>query len=210
MRTLFSLALILTVAVVLNAKPIPDMITLSVPVNDANPECGPASVQFYNGASPLGPLLTAPSSGRIYSMDLDTRTLPNGIYHITAKAADHNGNAALCDGSTPNTASSGPIVLVVNHADSDSAVPMITVTPPPSALAGKMQVVRVAVTDPMPIQKISIRINGAVKASNANRSDLSFRWNTDPYRGQTVRIDAVVLDAAGNSTVTTSMVTVRK
>jgi hypothetical protein len=95
-------------------------------------ECGIASVQFFIGATPLSPALTAPNSGPNYTFSWNTLGTPNGTYVITAKATDKAGigttPANTCDGSKPNVGTSNALNVTVNNVPPDLATPTITIT----------------------------------------------------------------------------------
>lgn len=134
-KLLSLMILILCLTGMVQAQTVSDTVTLKATVTDPTPaggtSCGIASVQFFNGTVPLGPAMTAPTSGNDYLLPLNTRTMSNGSYTITAKATDKAGvgtsGATLCDGSRPNVGTSNALTMVVNNAAPDTTAPNVTV-----------------------------------------------------------------------------------
>lgn len=95
--------------------------------------CGVGFVQFYSGTTALGPAITTPATGNSYVFVWDTKTVPNGVYSISAKASDKAGlpdghGQGTCDSTKPNVGTSAPLVVVVNNVPPDAAVPTISIT----------------------------------------------------------------------------------
>jgi len=96
-------------------------------------ECGVAFVQFYNGTTPIGPQITAPTSGSSYVFVWDTKTVANGNYSISAKASDKAGGVdaagnGICNSTKPNVGTSAAMVVAVSNIPADVAVPTISIT----------------------------------------------------------------------------------
>jgi len=95
-------------------------------------ECGISSVQIFNGAVAISPLLTVPTSGNDYTFSWDTKGVINGNYVITAVAKDKAGPgttpANLCDGSKPNATTSNALNIVIDNRPADTTGPSITIT----------------------------------------------------------------------------------
>lgn len=137
MKYFLSLLLLLWGAGNLSGQTVNGTVTFVATVTDAtvavgDTECGIASVQFFNGATAISPLLTAPTSGNDYVFKLDTKTLTNGTYAFTAKAIDKAGSstdpAKVCDGTAGNIGVSNVLNVVINNATSDTHAPTITIT----------------------------------------------------------------------------------
>lgn len=179
-------------------------------------ECGVGYVQFYLGGNAIGPLIL-PQGTDQYRYAWDSTTSPDGDYALTAKAVDRAGTAipphTNCDGSAPNTGTSNAIALrILNHPATDTAPPTITINPPTAGamITTKTQLIQVAAFDASGIGQIQLRINGSLKFSNSNQQVLSYNWNTSPYKGTTVNIDAASTDKAGNTGSVRSVVSVVK
>lgn len=134
---LLSAALPLILLQSLNAQTISGNVTLSATATDVtatagDTECGIKDIQFFNGASPLGSPITSPNSGTNYNLSLDTKTLPNGNYVITAKATDKAGSGTspttVCDGTKPNISTSNAINITVDNRLPDASAPSISIT----------------------------------------------------------------------------------
>ena len=175
-------------------------------------ECGVDYVQFYLDGTAVGPRIATPLTGNQYSYVLDTATIPNGTYALTARAADKAGPDGLCDSSTPNIGVSAPLQFVISHVIPDTTPPTITLQQPliGAIVTTKTQAVQVAANDSSPITKIVLKINGVVKATVTNAGALNFLWNTSPYKGQTVKLEATATDASGNTGTIASSVRVIK
>ncbi len=193
--------------------------TLSATATDttaepADSECGVDYVQFYLAGLPLGPQIKAPAAGNTFSFLWDTKTVADGDYVLTATATDKAGSGSICDGTRPNVGTSASILVkVFNHPPpADIVAPVITVAPPLAGaiITSKQQTIRVAAADASPIRNLSIKINGSVRASNTNQNALSMLWNTNPYKGTNVLIEASGTDSAGNVGTFSEVVTVRK
>jgi hypothetical protein len=130
------LSLVLLLSVPIPAQTVSGTVTFTATAIDPVPvgggtSCGVQSVQFFNGTTAMGPAITTPTSGNDYVFSLNTRTMANGSYTITAKATDKAGvgtsQATLCDGSKPNVGTSSPITLVVNNAAPDTTAPTVSI-----------------------------------------------------------------------------------
>lgn len=133
MKYLWILVLMLITATAVNAQTVSGTATLTANATDITPavgdtECGVAFVQFFNGAAPLGPQITAPTSGNNYQFVWDTKTVNNGTYQITAKATDKAGLNGLCDSTKVNVGVSNALTVVVNNIPPDVATPTIAIT----------------------------------------------------------------------------------
>lgn len=196
-------------------------VTLTATASDVTPaigdvECGVAYVQFRIDGQPIGPLIF-PNGSDSFTMTWDTTTATNGGHTLTATATDRGGSNTpphtVCDGSTPNTGTSNSVLItVLNNPPMDVTPPTITINPPvPGAvITVKTQLIQVAAFDPAGIGQIQLRINGSLKSTNANSQVLSYQWNTNPYKGTTVNIDAASTDKAGNTGSTRSVVSVHR
>ena len=82
--------------------------TFQVHASDAN---GVASVQFIVDGNPVGALLTQPGTAGtyLYSISLDTSTLPAGMHTVSAIVTDNAGNTTT---AAPLQIKTGPIVYV--------------------------------------------------------------------------------------------------
>jgi len=135
-KFLLSVLILLGCTLSVSAQTVTGTVTLTATASDitaavGDTECGVASVQFFNGSTALGAPITSPTSGNDYVLSLNTRTMANGTYTITAKATDKAGvgtsAATLCDGSKPNVGTSAPLTMVVNNAAPDTNAPSVTV-----------------------------------------------------------------------------------
>jgi hypothetical protein len=196
-------------------------VTLSASASDVTPaagdvECGVAYVQFVLDGKPIGALVF-PNGTNNFTMVWDSTTTTNGGHTLTATAADRAGSNVpphtVCDGSMPNIGTSNSVLItVLNNPPLDTTPPTITINPPVAGLliTTKTQLIQVAAFDPSGIGQISIRINGTLKAQINNQQLLKFQWNTSPYKGQTVKIDAYASDKVGNAGGTGLVVAVQR
>jgi hypothetical protein len=131
------LLLFLLFPVILSAQAVNNTVTLTAVATDitaaiGDTECGVASVQFFNGATALSPVITTPTSGNSYTFSWDTKSVSNGTYVITAKAIDKAGlnttPTNICDGSKPNTSTSNTLNVAVNNQPTDTTGPSVTIT----------------------------------------------------------------------------------
>lgn len=127
----------------------------------ANDNIGVSKVEFLvNGT------VKATDSAAPYSASLDTTTLANGTYSLTAKAYDAANN------STP----SSPVTITVNNPTtppSDNTAPTVTISNPAvitagvkPVIAGKAVQVSVDAADPESgVQQVTVKVNGVTKAT---------------------------------------------
>lgn len=177
-------------------------------------ECGVSFVQFYLAGIPMGPAIYRQQGSDTYSYSWNTTTVADNDYVLTALAVDGAGGA-LCDGTSRNTGSSNSILIHVNNhpvvPPTDTTPPTITIAPPTASIvSNKSQVIKVATTDASKIQGISLKINDVTKATNIDSNVLNYTWNTSPYKGTTVKLEAASKDIYGNIGTIISTVTVRK
>ncbi len=195
--------------------------TLSVSATDTTPaigdtECGVASVQFYIGGQAIGPLLTAPTpdptKADSFGFLWDTTTVPNGPYFLTARVLDKAGFNGACDSTKQNLTISDPINITVLNIPDDVTPPTVIINVPLSGalITNKQQTIQVAASDTSQISKMSIKIGGVTKATNANQNAIPYVWNTAPYKGQRVLIEATATDTAGNVSTVSETVTVKR
>lgn len=69
--------------------------------------------------------------------------------------------------------------------------------------------IRVTATEATTVIRMEIRLNGQLKMSLLNEKVLSFQWSSVPFKGQSVTIDALATDAAGNTGTASRKVTVK-
>jgi hypothetical protein len=119
------MSFILVLLLCVQSQPVRGDIAITITATDAG--CGVDYVQIFNGANPLSPKITTPAPDGTYSFTFDTKTLTNGSYDITAKAADKAG-ADTCDGTTPNIGTSPPATIVVGNPDITAPTVTITIT----------------------------------------------------------------------------------
>ncbi len=174
-------------------------------------ECGVAYVQFYINGSAVGPQIQPPATGTQYTYVWDSKTVPNGTYTLTAKAADKAGLNGACDSTAQNVGTSSPITFTVNNIPNDTSAPTITISPPlVGTITLKSQPIQVAAADDTPIKKITLKVNGVLKASSTNLNTLGFVWNTSPYKGTSALVEIAATDSMGNTRTVTSSVFVKK
>jgi len=175
-------------------------------------ECGVSYVQFYVDGVAVGPQILPTPGSNTYLYAWDSRTVPDGPHTLTAKATDKAGLNGACDSTKPNTSTSAPIYITVSNAPSDVTPPTITLTPVQSGavITAKQQPIQVAAADASAIKQITLKINGVVKASVADQNTLSLVWNTNPYKGLTVVLEAGATDAYGNTSTLSRTVSVKK
>ncbi len=183
--------------------------------NGTDLECGVGYVQFLLSGNPIGPIIL-PDGTDNYKYAWDSTNTPDGDYVLTATATDRAGTGipphTNCDGSAPNTGTSGAILIkILNHPPTDVTPPSITINPPvPQIVTNKNQPINAIAFDAGGIANITLKINNQVKAFNSGSQALNYVWNTSPYKGTKVTIEVSAKDNAGNAGTSSTTVSVRK
>ncbi|CAN5896930.1 hypothetical protein BH11PSE8_BH11PSE8_12530 [soil metagenome] len=134
-----------------------------------------------------------------YQFSWDTSKVANGMNTLVAYAFDAAGNSK---------ASTGVSVNVANGVVADTTAPTVTITNPVSgqAVKGTVQITAAASDDSGAAGiKQYLYINGQLKAS-ATGAALSYAWNTRKFASGSYVIQAVAMDAAGNTRTTSVQV----
>ena len=142
-----------------------------------------------------------------FSFSWDTRGVANGMATLTAVAYDAAGNAAASTPVAVNVANSTIAPLPV----ADTAAPSVFITNPGAGSVTGNVSVSVNASDNSGAAGISLSlyVDGALKASGSGGS-LSYNWNTRKIDKGTHTVQAVARDRAGNTSSTTTTVSVTK
>ncbi|QWV91837.1 fibronectin type III domain-containing protein [Geomonas oryzisoli] len=165
--------------------------SVSIAAN-ATDNVGVSRVEFYLNNS----LLTATNMAP-YTYAWDSRTVPNGVYTVTAKAYDAAGNLGQSQ------------VLTINVSN-DLIAPSVSLTSPLSGatLTGTVTV-SASASDNVGVSKVEFYRNNVLQATVAT-APYSYSWTTTSVANGSYTLTAKAYDAAGNvaqsqnSTVTVS------
>lgn len=169
--------------------------TVTVSAN-ASDDVGVDHVDFYRGTT-----LIAGDSSSPYSVSLNTASLANGSYSLTAKAYDAAGNSAV----SPAVSISISNVVV---PPPDTAAPAVSIGSPAAgaALTGTATLTATA-SDNVGVSKVSFYQGTTLIDTDTTGSPYSISWDTTKVSNGTYSITAKASDAAGN-TGTSSAVSV--
>ncbi len=166
---------------------------LSTPVTvtaDAGDDFQLAGVTFRaNGVDLEGEDLTAP-----YSAGLNTDTLPDGVYLLTALARDTAGNTAL----------SAAVSVTVFHPDVTPPTVAITAPSAGATIAGTVQVTADA-GDDHGVVGVQFQAGGVNLGAEDVSAPYSASLDTWTLPNGPVSLTAVARDAAGNTTVSAAV-----
>jgi hypothetical protein len=158
-----------------------------VPVSvGASDNVGVTKVELYAGTALVGTDTTAP-----YSFSWDTTKVANAVYGLLAKAYDAAGNEGTS--TTVN-------VAVSNTVTPPPVVPLtVAITNPKNGTKVRGNVtIQAAASDSVAISKLSLSIDGIVKATG-NLTSLSYSWNANKVSAGNHTIQAVATDVAGST-----------
>lgn len=196
------------------------------------PGCGIARVEWrVNGkiigtaTVPAAILSTAPSGAVLsgsYEFTWDTTTLADGTYDMDVRGFDRSGgpaavNGTECDGKVPNVTDPVTGRVEIDNVPVDTTKPTIQITAPKmgATVSGRPNV-EVQAKDDQGVRVMTLDIvdgrgrRESYQQEGTQLESLVYRWNTNPYKGQTVNIRATASDSAGNSNNETITVNVRR
>ncbi|WP_224981916.1 Ig-like domain-containing protein [Geomonas agri] len=167
----------------LDGSTVSGTITVSASASD---NVGVSKVEFYRNG-----VLFATSTASPYSYSLDTRTLVNGSYTLSAKAYDAAGNVGTSASAT---------VKVFN----DVTAPTVAVTSPSSGstVSGTVSVTASA-SDNVSVSKVEFYRNG-VLVSTSTASPYAYSWDTTKVANGSYTLTAKAYDGSGNVGVSQS------
>ena len=156
----------------------------------ATDNVGVTKVEFYRGTT----LVDTDTTGSPYEVPLDTTTLANGTYSITAKAFDAAGN----------TTTSPTISITVNNIAVDNTAPVVSISSPSANanVSGANVNLVATATDNVAVATVTFyksdnTVLGTGVSSGSNT--YTFVWNSTSSSG-TFTFYAKAYDTAGNFT----------
>jgi fibronectin type 3 domain-containing protein len=163
--------------------------TVTVSAN-ATDNVAVASVQFQLDGSNLGsPVTTAP-----YSVSWNTTTAGAGNHSLTAIATDTSGNSAT----------SAPVAVVVNNAD--TTPPTVGITSPANgATVGGTINVTANATDNVAVASVQFQLDGANLGSPVATAPYSISWNTTGATAGNHTLTAIATDTSGNAATSSAV-----
>ncbi|MDQ5949950.1 MAG: hypothetical protein QG563_457, partial [Patescibacteria group bacterium] len=159
----------------------------------ATDNVGVTKVEFYRGTT----LIDTDTTSNPYQVPLNTTTLTNGTYSITAKAFDAAGN----------TTTSAPVSIVVNNVVVDSTAPVVSISAPSSnaTVTGATVNLTANATDNVGVTTVTFyKSDDTVlgTGASAGSNNYTFVWNSTSSPNGTFTFYAKAYDAAGNFTQT--------
>jgi hypothetical protein len=165
-----------------------DTVTFSATASDAS---GIDHVDFLVDGSTVCTARTAP-----YSCPYDTRSLPDSVIAVTARAVDSAGNIGL---------SVGRNYTVSNSIDPDTTPPSVSMTSPDdgSTVNGTVTL-SASASDDDALSEVIFYVNGSeVGARNAEPYDVD--WDTTTFLEGSTTLSATAIDISGNVTKSDSV-----
>ncbi|HEY5798577.1 MAG TPA: S8 family serine peptidase [Burkholderiaceae bacterium] len=148
--------------------------------------------------------VVAADSSAPYGYSWDSKGQPNGMVSLSARATDAAGNVRVSAPVSVNVAN----VVVVPPPAADTSAPSVAIAKPVAgAVTGNVSVM-VNATDNFPATGIkqTLYIDGAQVAQGTGAM-LGYSWNTRKYAFGNHTVMAVAVDAAGNRSQTSVVVT---
>ena len=132
-----------------------------------------------------------------YETILDTTTLEDGAYVLTAVATDILGNSAT----------SVPITINVNNTIIDTTSPEVSITSPTnnSNVSGTITVEADA-TDDINVSSVQFFLDGIELGTEITNSPYSISWNTSLYADGAYMLTATARDSSGNEATSEAIV----
>jgi hypothetical protein len=143
-----------------------------------------------------------------YTPDIDSAIItglePGRTYYATVIVKDEAGNKSVyktVEFTTPAVTdqppTAPPVVIIVKPA-------------PNQIVSGRYTIEARASDDSGGVASLALYINGVVAASACACATRTYSWNTNPYKGRIVRIQAIAKDVDGQETTATTLVQVRR
>lgn len=204
-RFLFLLVLLSIPSVLTAQNPkVRGTVVLTVTASDitavaGDTECGIQKVQFLLDGAVLGAALTTAP----YTYSWDTLKVTEGNHEIRALAYDKSGGSTAvagqeCSGAAPNVSTPAIRAVEVDNIQPDTTPPTITITTPIAGSLNNSSPIDVAASDPSGVRQIQLYIGGQLRSTVTDRNQMTYRWNANPWKGQTVSIRAQAWDKLGN------------
>lgn len=186
------------VMLLLPQGPVNGMVLIEAMASDSG--CGVRNVQLFLDGVPLGPsLTTAP-----YTYSWDSTTATEGSHELRALAYDKSGGPSAapgqeCNEMVPNVSAPAIRMIDVDNIPLDTTPPTILITTPvaEAEVSGRVRI-EVAANDPSGVDQIKLFIDNQLRSTATNTDEIYFRWNSNPYKGQSVLLRAEALDLLGN------------
>jgi hypothetical protein len=148
-------------------------------------------VQFLLNGNPLGVEdLSAP-----YTMSWNSKTISNGTYTLTAAARDATGNIGT----------SADVIITVNN---DVTSPVINITSPAAGNVSGTINVDASASDNVGVVGVQFLLDGNNLGAEDLSAPYSVSWNTAAVNNGPHVLTAVARDSSGNSSTTSTNVTV--
>lgn len=154
----------------------------------ASDNTGIAGVQFYIDGNPLG----AEDTQAPYSVPWNTTTLNNGTYAVTARARDAAGNTTFSEETVVN----------VNN---DKTAPTVSITEPAAGTVTGTLNVSANAADNVGVSGVQFLLDGNTFGAEDTQAPYSISWNTTTASGGNHTLSARARDAAGNTTMSSSV-----
>ena len=147
-------------------------------------------MQFLVNGTPVG----AEDTTSPYGVSLNTATVANGTYAVTARARDAAGNTTL----------SAPVSITVANSDTTAPTVSLTGLANGATVSGAVPLTANA-SDNVGVAGVQFLVNGIpVGAEDTNALDgYSTSWNTATVANGTYTVTVRARDAAGNATLST-------
>jgi hypothetical protein len=157
----------------------------------ASDNIGVSSVSFYvDGA------LKCTVSAAPFACSWNTSASSNGGHSASATARDAAGNTARSS-----------VTVFVNNVVSDTTPPVVSITSPTGSLVSGTVSIQATASDNVGVASVTFFIDGVQVAIDA-AAPYAYSWNTAAATNASHTLAATALDAAGNSSTASMVVTV--
>ena len=175
-----------------NGAALSGAVTVSAAASD---NIGVTGVRFFLD----GVLLGAEDTSAPYQTMWATTTVPNGSHSLLAIATDAAGNSA----------SSGPVTVIVDNPVGDTVAPTVVITAPlAGATVSRTVTVSASASDNVGVAGVRFTLDGVTIGAEDLSAPYHLSWNTAGVTNGSHVLRAVARDAAGNVT-TSAAVTVQ-
>ncbi|OJT18181.1 hypothetical protein BO221_42635 [Archangium sp. Cb G35] len=149
----------------------------------ASDDFGVQRVELYDGDTLIA---TSPYAPSVYSLSWATRTVPNGLHTLTARAYDLAGNVST----------SAPVTVLI---DNDYVAPQVAlVTPGEGATVNQTVTLAVSASDDRGVVRVDFHVDGVLRGS-ASSPPYTLSWNTRGGSNGPHTLRATAYDAGGNA-----------
>jgi hypothetical protein len=183
-----------TIAPVISAVGAANITSQSVTISWTTNELTNAQIEFGTTTEYLESTGVFPNLAMSHSITI-TGLSAETVYYYRVKSRDASGNLATADGFTFVTLAA------------DTAVPSVSITAPADAsvIAGTVTVAADA-SDNVGVTGVRFLLDGANLGTEDTTAPYAISWNTGSVPNGSYTLTAIARDAAGNSTLSTSVV----